>query len=323
MCLRQHDYGIMWVGRMEAEIGKKLVSKDTPGFANGRMFAQGGGPGMFAMSARSFVSACMYAGRHTMPELVEPCNFLSCFFNDWCIMQDAGLLQLFGYWKTYLECNNDTLEIRICVQDAKERTIVNNYFSDADHASNFARKSTSAGAAMLEGKYGTKGLLDYGCKLQPSASKSSGESETVAVDQVAKALNEDEPTKLEIELINRSADKMKATVAVCQRLIAPIGELIEWVCNDRYVIRSETLYIDASVAVSIAISGNSRALQYVRKTQAVDVAWMHSCLVHLGVQPKKVDTSLNISDLWTKAVTRATLIVLLQLIGRRVYLEGM
>ena len=94
-------------------------------------------------------------------------------------------------------------------------------------------------------------------------------------------------------------------------------------CNDRYVIKSETLYIDASVAVSIAISGNSRALQYVRKTQAVDVAWMHSCLVHLGVQPKKVDTSLNISDLWTKAVARATLIVLLKLIGRRVYLEGM
>ena len=162
---------------------------------------------------------------------------------------------------------------------------------------------------MLDGKHGTKGLLDYGCKFQPSVSKSSGESETVAVDQVAKALNEDEPTKLEIELINRSADKMKATVAVCQRLIAPIGELIEWVCNDRYVIKSETLFIDASVAVSIAISGNSRALQYVRKTQAVDVV--------------KVDTSLNISDLWTKAVTRATLIVLLKLIGRRVYLEGM
>ena len=61
----------------------------------------------------------------------------------------------------------------------------------------------------------------------------------------------------------------------------------------------------------------------MRKTQAVDVAWMHDCLVHLGVQPKKVDTSLNISDLWTKAVTRATLIELLKLIGRRVYLEGM
>ena len=61
----------------------------------------------------------------------------------------------------------------------------------------------------------------------------------------------------------------------------------------------------------------------MRKTQAVDVAWMRDCLVHLGVQPTKVDTSKNISDLWTKAVTRATLIVLLQLIGRRVYLEGM
>ena len=154
-------------------------------------------------------------------------------------------------------------------------------------------------------------------------SKSSGESETVAVDRVAKAVNEEEPTKLEIELINRSADKMKATVAVCQRLIAPIGELIEWICNGRYEIKSETLYIDASVAVSIAISGNSRALQYVRKTQAVDVAWMRDCLVHLRIQPKKVDTSMNISDLWTKAITRETLIKLLQLIGRRVYLEGM
>ena len=39
--------------------------------------------------------------------------------------------------------------------------------------------------------------------------------------------------------------------------------------------------------------------------------------------PKKVDTSKNISDLWTKAVTRATLIELLKLIGRRVYLDGM
>ena len=92
MCLRQHDYGCMWVGRMEDAIGKKLVSKDTPGFASGRMFAQGGGPGTLATSARSFVSACMYAGRHSMPELVESCNFLSCFFNDWCVLQDAGLL---------------------------------------------------------------------------------------------------------------------------------------------------------------------------------------------------------------------------------------
>ena len=77
----------------------------------------------------------------------------------------------------------------MAVKDAVNHTLANNYHSDAEHASIFARKSTSAGASARKGTCGTLALLDHGCKLQTNCAR-SWESENVAVDQVVKALKD-------------------------------------------------------------------------------------------------------------------------------------
>ena len=74
--------------------------------------------------------------------------------------------------------------------------------------------------------------------------------------------------------------------------------------------------VDATVAVALAISGESPVLGYIKKTQAVDLLWLRDVLHHLGLTPTKIPTELNIADLWTKAVSLKTLITLLGLGGR-------
>ena len=81
------------MGRLEDIIGKKLARKDTPGYATGRIAAPCG-IGILDKHAPSFVSTCMFAGQHTLLELIEPCNVLRCFFNEWGIIQDSVLLHM-------------------------------------------------------------------------------------------------------------------------------------------------------------------------------------------------------------------------------------
>ena len=122
---------------------------------------------------------------------------------------------------------------------------------------------------------------------------------------------------LEYELIMRSADRIKAAAVVCQRTAYPGQELLWWICENRNIdILVDNLMIDASVAKSIAISGESKALSFVKKTMAVDLAALRDTLRHLQLQACHVPSEFNIADLWTKAVTGSTLEKLLSLIAR-------
>ena len=93
-------------------------------------------------------------------------------------------------------------------------------------------------------------------------------------------------------------------------------DLIEWLTKNRATIVVDTLYLDASVAVSVCTSGESKLLGYIKKTQAVDLLWLRDILRHLGLTPTKIGTERNVADMWTKAISRATLEKLLPLIGR-------
>ena len=53
---------------------------------------------------------------------------------------------------------------------------------DADHAGEPQRKSTTGWALILKGKYGTCALIDWASRKQNVVARSSGEAETVALN---------------------------------------------------------------------------------------------------------------------------------------------
>ena len=119
-------------------------------------------------------------------------------------------------------------------------------------------------------------------------------------------------------MIMRCADKTKAAANVCARVCYPLLDLLEFLQEKRKTITIDTLYLDASVAVAVCISGESKFLSYIKKTQAVDLLWLKDALRHLGLSPEKIASALNIADLWTKAVSRDVLETLLPKIGRMI-----
>ena len=126
----------------------------------------------------------------------------------------------------------------------------------------------------------------------------------------------DHPTEDEREMIQRSADKIKTAGIVMTRIAYLVEDLSRWLAHERVSFNYGRLYLDASVAVSIAINGESRVMAYLRKTQAVDLAWLRDTIRQLGITPFKIETERNVADLWTKAVSEAVLRTLLPLLGR-------
>ena len=54
----------------------------------------------------------------------------------------------------------------------------------------------------------------------------------------------------------------------------PVGELVEWLTHGRVRFRSGRLFVDATVAQPVALAGESKAMNYIRKTQTVDLLWL-------------------------------------------------
>ena len=70
----------------------------------------------------------------------------------------------------------------------------------------------------------------------------------------------------------KAADKTKTAAIVGQRVAFPIQEFTKWLTKETNLdVKVDTLKLDASVAWAISISGQSRALEFVRKTMAVEL----------------------------------------------------
>ena len=96
------------------------------------------------------------------------------------------------------------------------------------------------------------------------------------VDEVMKAIADEPTTQLEASLIRLTAPKSKAAVGGITRIAYPTMALIEWLYEGRNIrINPRYLHIDASVALTITIAGESRALAYISKTMAVDILWLN------------------------------------------------
>jgi hypothetical protein len=279
--------------------------------------------GAFADQSRKFISAAAYAARHSMAEMLEPINWLSRYVNDWHSNADAGLIQVYAYWWECIQNDNVTLTMTIDRDDAVRRRIGLSFYCDSDHASELSRKSTGASAALLQGP-NTTALLDYSSKAQPSVSRSSGEAESGGLHELVQSLSSQPLTKIERELIEASADKVKQAGITCQRSAYPLMHLVEFLCKDlsnderrtRAEIKANGIYVDASVAISAATRGESEVFGLISKTQAVDLLFLHDALQVMRLELIKIDSALNISDLWTKCVSQKVLETLCKLIGR-------
>ena len=212
-----------------------------------------------------------------------------------------------------LDSDDTYLTITVVQSDDLEVQI----FSDNDHASEFSRRSTGANATLLSGEAGSKGLLDFGSKVQHSVTRSSGEAETTQLGETIKGLSDAGVNADEVALVERSADKVKAAATVTQRTCYPIMDLIGWHIKGTHLrIKIENLFVDATVARAVSIHGSSKTLEIVKKTQAVDLLNLKDNLAALGLRCQHCSTHSNVADLWTKSVNYETLKTLKNLIGR-------
>ena len=142
--------------------------------------------------------------------------------------------------------------------------------------------------------------------------RSSGESETTALHDVVLDLTGVEtPTPAEKELIDRTPDRVKALTNTLTRMSYPLEDLLRWL-----IIQCGRVYFDATVCKSVAEAGESKAMSYILKNQAVDLLWLRDALRHLKMSTIKIGSARNVADLLTKAVTRKVLAALLPIIGR-------
>ena len=252
--------------------------------------------------------------------MLEPLNFLSCQVGpDWSLAADSGLIHVYGFWLRVIDNGCECLELRIHLDDVKARLLCLNEYSDADHASELRRKSTGGAIGIVESSSGkSRALLDAGCKTQPSVSRSSGESESTALHELVVDLaGENRPTKLQRELVDRSADRAKALANAVARVACPLNDLAAWLGAERFTFSTGRVYVDATVCQAVAASGESKALAHIAKSQAVDLLWLRDVSRHLGLLILKVDSERNLADLLTKAVSRKVLEHLLPIVGRR------
>ena len=104
-------------------------------------------------------------------------------------------------------------------------------------------------------------MLTEGSKGQPGVAKSSGDAEVKAVDEILKAYEAEPTTELEAELMRATAPRTKAAVSCVTRIVYPVTQLLDWQQQGRVIcIKSRFLHVDASVALSVASTGHSKAL---------------------------------------------------------------
>jgi len=335
--LSQTDYARLWIGRFQAAIHpQKLHRRTTPGYQLGRIHAEPAGTGLLKDVARSFISAAAWPARCTMPELTESVHFLQTRWNHWSGKEDSSLIIVYSYWHTMLLEENLTLSLDVHESDLRDKiTFAEEYFSDSDHASQTNRKSTSGATVAARGDLSIA-LVDWGTKQQPSAARSSGEAEVRAVHDVVTGITgtpttPDEErlaaimTARELEDLPDAADKFKAAASSIGRVLSPAQSVQEWITVSqkhgykRLILspeRNHTLWVDATVAKAVIVSRISRIMCYLRKSMAVDIAFLADIISTHDIKIKKIDTKENLADLFTKPVSESTLRHLMSLINR-------
>ena len=95
--------------------------------------------------------------------------------------------------------------------------------------------------------------------------------------------------------------------------MVPLISLLEHMNPE--IVGRKVMGMDASVAITNLKRGYSRAMQYMRKTQAVDLAWASSVLKQESIELYKLESAKNTADIMTKVMDERTLVRLTEMLG--------
>ena len=225
---------------------------------------------------RSFVGALMYVSRATRPDITFATNWMARKVAAWSTAQDKELEQLIGYLNA---TSGASLESTVDVRDRKGNLWLEMWV-DADHAGEPQRRSTTGWTLLLRGAHGTNALLDWASRKQNVVARSSGEAETVALN----------------DALARVAG---ANRGLCAAGI-PALDVFEKILGAKLKLR---VFVDAAVSKAAAEKGTSTQMKYISKTQGVDLFWLRDIVQRLGVSLEKVDSASNLADLLTKPLS--------------------
>ena len=282
-----------WTTKFETKHGVRLKSVRSPSTP-----PQPKSPstGQYAESARSVVMAAYWHARMCAPAMIQPCCSLARRFEDWSYDEDRRLLHALAYWRDHA---HDELELKVGYNDSYSLKI----YCDSDHASDpFSRRSTTGSAMLLTGNM-TRAILDDICKQQPRIARSSGDAESRGIDETVRAL---------VDTADELTDMTHATSYALANKGVPLVEMLE---DLGFQLSEKVILVDANVALISVCRGHSKLMRYLSKTQGVDLGWLSETIADLDFSLRKVDSSENLSDIFTKGVTPEVLEHLLPLLG--------
>ena len=155
---------------------------------------------------------------------------------------------------------------------------------------------------MLSGAV-TRANLDNLCKQHARIARSSGDAESRGISDTICAL------------LDTADDTTGVTHAVSFSVANKAVPLLETLEDLGFKISEKVILVDAAVALSSVCKGHSKIMQYLSKTQGVDLGWLSETIEDLGFSLEKVASSANLSDIFTKGVSADVLEKLLPLLG--------
>jgi hypothetical protein len=234
-------------------------------------------PGKMTAFALTSIGEMLWCVRNTRPDLAEACNILSVHGTKWSKLADDYLFQIISYM--YYNAEKGLMSI---VDERDEGQYYLKAYTDSDFGGcTLTGRSTTGYCVFIEGKQGTRVLVDWAAKRQSMCANSSAEAEITALNY---AMN----------------------VA-----IIPVIIQAEVIFNQRMTASVNT----DNTAIEKAIeAGFSVKLRYIKKTQRVSLARLHEIFYpdqdnkanpqkdesDLYMRLERVATKSNIADIFTK-----------------------
>ena len=224
-------------------------------------------PGVFSKSCRTHVGGLMWLTRASRPDLQYSVSLLARKVQNWSIEDDHRLHRVFQY----LYSTQDSTLSSDCYHADRDSLELCSY-SDSDWAGDIDnRKSTSGWCIFLQGKSGTRFLIDWGAKQQSFIAKSSAEAETVAISKV-----------------------VSSRILGYYNLLLAIGVNVEKVRH----------FTDSQSAMLCIGAGSSKSLRYINKTQGIHLGWLREVFSQNEFSLEYVKGTENPADLFTKPLGR-------------------
>jgi hypothetical protein len=223
-------------------------------------------PGKLAHAAAKHVGGLLFLVRCTRPDLAVAVNLAARHVASWTCHDDNVLDRIFSYIQFSSGMKLNFLGYAADMGQIRTRTQV-----DSDHGGCMdTGRSTSGATLRIVGDAGTSCLIGWKSKRQTTTAASTPDAELTAYN-----------------------DGLR-------NLALPITGVLESL-QPKVVMDVET---DNETAQAVIKSNLPKKLRYLKKTQRISIAFLHDTMAIEGHNDRRVDTTLNTSDLMTKPLGR-------------------